>query len=226
MSQLAGSAGPHVFVDSLDELVVGAEDLHHLTKSLRLRPGAELTASDGAGSWIGCLLGEGNLLVASGEPQSVPKRAQPVTVAFSLVKGSKPELAIQKLTELGVDEIVVLDAERSVVRWDDAKVESNMARWERIVREAAMQSHRVRLPALEALVPAVDWLSRPEVYTAHFGGSPMTEQVRSAAIGPEGGWSEREVKASEGRTVTLGSTVLRAETAAIAVGTLLCAAAD
>lgn len=225
MSQLAGSAGPHVFVDSLDELVVGAEDLHHLTKSLRLRPGAELTASDGAGSWIGCLLGEGNLLVASGEPQSVPKRAQPVTVAFSLVKGSKPELAIQKLTELGVDEIVVLDAERSVVRWDDVKVEANKSRWGRIVREAAMQSHRVRLPTLDALIPATEWLSRPEVHAAQFGGNPVAEHVSSVAIGPEGGWSPTELAACADRTVTLGSTVLRSETAAIAAGTLLCAAA-
>lgn len=226
MRPLAGSPGPHVFVDSLDELVVSDDDLHHLTKSLRLRSGAELTASDGAGSWMSCRLGEGNLLVPAGVPESVPMRVHPVTVAFSLVKGSKPELAIQKLTELGVDEIVVLDAERSVVRWDDAKVESNMTRWERIVREAAMQSHRVRLPTLEALVPAASWLSRPEVHAAQFGGIPMTEQVRSVAIGPEGGWSPSEVEANGDRTVTLGSTVLRAETAAIAAGTLLCAAAD
>jgi len=222
---LAGSPGPHVFVDSLDELVVSDDDLHHLTKSLRLRPGAELTASDGSGSWVTCHLGQGNQLIASAQSEIVPMRATPMTVAFSLVKGSKPELAIQKLTELGVDEIVILDAERSVVRWDEAKVEANRARWGRIVREAGMQSHRVRLPTLNALIPAADWLSRPEVHAAHFGGGRVTDQTHSVAIGPEGGWSPKEVAANGDRTVTLGSTVLRAETAAIAAGTLLCAAA-
>lgn len=224
MSDLAGSAGPHVFVESLDELVVTDDDLHHLTKSLRLRPGAELTASDGRGVWVACRLGSANTLEPIAEHIVVSRRMPQITVAFSLVKGSKPELAIQKLTELGVDEIVVLDAERGVVRWDEVKVNANLARWARIVREAAMQSHRVRLPTIEALVPAAEWLGRPEVHAAHFGGGTISADVHSIAIGPEGGWTPAEVAANENRSVTLGSTVLRAETAAIAAGTLLCAA--
>ena len=86
-----------------------------------------------------------------------------------------------------------------------------------------MQSHRVRLPTIEALLPAIDHLAAPDVVAAHFGGQAIGRSHRSIAIGPEGGWSPAEVAAVGARTVTLGATVLRAETAAIAAGTLLSA---
>lgn len=220
---LAGSPGPHVFVESLDHMVVDEADLAHLTKSLRMRDDDPLTASDGAGSWRPATFRRSGQLEAAGETVTVAERAHPTTVAFSLVKGQKPELVIQKLTELGIDQIVVLKAERSVVKWDDAKITSAMQRWSRIVREAAMQSHRVRLPTIDALVPAEAWLARSGSAVAHFGGRRIGSSDRSIAIGPEGGWSPAEVAAADD-VVSLGSTVLRAETAAIAAGTLLSAA--
>lgn len=225
MSRLAGSPGPHVFVESMGTMQLDEDDLAHLTKSLRMRDGDALTASDGKGSWRSARFSPSGKLIADGEIHSVASRDPLVTVAFSLVKGSKPELVIQKLTELGVDRIVVLAAERSIVKWDEAKAEKALSRWSRISREASMQSHRVRVPLIEAVVPAVEWLSRPEVSIAHFGGAPLTEEQASIAIGPEGGWSDTELAASSSR-ITLGSTVLRAETAAIAAGTLLTASAS
>jgi 16S rRNA (uracil1498-N3)-methyltransferase len=219
---LAGSAGPHVFVDSLTELRVAPDDLAHLSKSLRMRPGDVLTASDGQGSWRHALLGAGDQLDEAGEIITVAEPARKTCIAFSLVKGQKPELVIQKLTELGLDRIVVLDAERSVVKWDDEKIDSAKQRWGRIVREAAMQSHRVRLPTIEGLLPALEWIGQPTVSIAHFGGEAVGSFHTSIAIGPEGGWSPAETAAAA-RTVSLGSTVLRAETAAIAAGTLLTA---
>lgn len=220
---LAGSAGPHVFVDSLQRMVVQEHDLGHLRKSLRLRDGDPLTASDGQGKWRHATFNVSGQLAAAGEVTSTKQREHPVTVAFSLVKGQKPELVIQKLTELGIDRIVVLEADRSVVKWDGSKVERAMERWSRIVREAAMQSHRVRLPTVDALLPSHDWLSQPGVAIAHFGGHPIGSADHSIAIGPEGGWSNAEVEAATD-SVTLGQTVLRAETAAIAAGTMLSAA--
>jgi 16S rRNA (uracil1498-N3)-methyltransferase len=86
-----------------------------------------------------------------------------------------------------------------------------------------MQSHRVRIPTIDALIDSIDWISRPDVSIAHFGGGPLTATHRSIAIGPEGGWSEAETAAADARIVSLGSTVLRSETAAIAAGTLLSA---
>ena len=221
---LAGSRGPHVFVESLDHMVLAEADLDHLARSLRMRDGDELTASDGQGSWRPAVFSSSGSLEPAGDVVVAPEFARRITVAFSLVKGSKPEFAIQKLTELGIDEIVVLEAERSVVKWDDAKRAKAVERWQRIVREAAMQSHRVRLPELGGIRPSSEWLTRPEVAIAHFGGASIGVEHTSIAIGPEGGWSDAEVAASTS-SVTLGDTVLRAETAAIAAGTLLTAAA-
>lgn len=219
---LAGSAGPHVFVESLDSLVLDADDLAHLSKSLRMRAGDPLTASDGEGRWREAEFGSGDTLTATSPVVTLPEVDRKTSVAFSLVKGQKPELVIQKLTELGVDRIVVLEAERSIVKWDSDKVERALLRWTRIVREASMQSHRVRMPELDALVPSLDWISRPDVAIAHFDGRAIGASDLSIAIGPEGGWSPAEVAAAD-HVVTLGTTVLRAETAAIAAGTLLSA---
>ncbi len=75
-----------------------------------------------------------------------------MTVAFSPVKGDRPEWAVQKLTELGVDRIVPLVAARSVVRWTGDRGAAVVERWRRVAREAAMQSRRAWLPAVEEAV--------------------------------------------------------------------------
>ncbi len=220
---LAGSAGPHVFVESLDNPNLSDEDLSHLERSLRMRDGDPLTVSDGAGSWAHGILGAHGQLSLVDDVQFVPKPGRDLTVAFSLVKGSKPELVVQKLTELGIDRIVALVADRSVVKWDDDKVGKATQRWERIVHEAAMQSHRVRVPEIAGIVHSHDFLSASsEIALAHFDGGQVTESHHTIAIGPEGGWSDRELEPVLER-VRLGDTVLRAETAAIAAGALLVA---
>ena len=217
--QLAGSPGPHIFVESLDAMVVADEDLDHLVKSLRMRTGDPLTVSDGNGRWRPARFNSTGTLQPEGDIVSVRADLVPTTVAFSLTKSSKPEWVIQKLTELGVANIVVLRSERTIVRWDEAKVAKAKSRWDRIVREAGMQSHRVRLPTVVGIVDAVEWLSRPEVAAAHFDGASIGER-RSIAVGPEGGWSDAEIEAASA-TVSLGKTVLRAETAAVTAGVLL-----
>ena len=225
MSQdrLAGSAGPHVFVDSLDNPILSDEDVSHLERSLRMRDGDPLTVSDGAGSWAQGVLRAGGQVALVGDVHFVPKSAVELTVAFSLVKGSKPELVVQKLTELGIDRIVALVADRSVVRWDDDKVAKATQRWERIALEAAMQSHRVRVPDIAGVVPSHGFFANgSEIAIAHFDGEPIDVSHHTVAIGPEGGWSDNELERAP-RRVKIGDTVLRAETAAIATGALLTA---
>ncbi len=221
--QLAGSAGPHVFVSDLDLPVLGDADESHVRGALRMRDGDALTVSDGANRWRAARLRPGTL-EADG-PIIERSAAPPITVAFSLVKGAKPELLVQKLTELGVDHIVALRAERSVVRWDETKTEKARERWNRVAREAAMQSHRCTLPSIELLRDSVSWLADSGAAIAHFGGQPIASvRIDSVAIGPEGGWSPAEIEAATGPMVSLGTTVLRAETAGIAAGTLLVSA--
>jgi 16S rRNA (uracil1498-N3)-methyltransferase len=149
-----------------------------------------------------------------------------LTVAFAPVKGDRPDWAVQKLTEIGVDRVVFLQAERGVVRWDEGRKAANMERYHRVARAAVMQS-RSR------------WL--PELGTADFGwfvarhgrdgavamATPGATERPSldhptVLVGPEGGWSPGEEAAGLAK-VGLGPGVLRSETAAVVAGALLCA---
>lgn len=209
---------PLVFVEDLAVPSIEADDLHHLERSLRLLPGAEISVSDGHGSWQRARLAPTAELL--GEPELEAEPRWPLTVAFTPVKGQKPEWIVQKLTELGVQRIVPLVTERSVVRWDDDRRARQFARWPRVIREAAMQSRQVRLPTFgEPRTPAEFVSEVPDARIADPGGEPADSSVRSVMIGPEGGWStdERALAA----TVSLPGGVLRAETAAVVAAAIL-----
>jgi 16S rRNA (uracil1498-N3)-methyltransferase len=143
-------------------------------------------------------------------------------VAFALVKGDKPELAVQKLTELGVDRIVPFVAARSVVRWDGERAAKAQVRLAAVARAAAAQSHRPRLPVVEPLADLADLARRPGAARADRGGAPPSLEHPTVLVGPEGGWAPEE-RALGLPTVALGPTVLRAETASVTAGALLTA---
>ena len=139
---------------------------------------------------------------------------------MALAKGSKPELVVQKATELGVDHIVVFVAERSIPRWDDHRTAKQLDRLRRVAREASMQCRRVRIPEVDALLGVVEARSLPGAHLADLGAPPYSGQT-TVLIGPEGGWTDAERE--ELPAVGLGPHVLRAETAAIAAATLMAA---
>jgi 16S rRNA (uracil1498-N3)-methyltransferase len=115
---------------------------------------------------------------------------------------------------------VPFTAERSVVRWDDAKAARNAERLRRVAREAAMQSRRVFLPVVEDVTTFIDVAACPgAALTAPDGGPPDLARP-CLLVGPEGGWSEAELDRGLPR-VALGPTVLRADTAAVAGAVLL-----
>jgi 16S rRNA (uracil1498-N3)-methyltransferase len=194
------------------------DDRHHLERVLRLRPGEEVTVADGAGRWRPCRFGPA--LEPAGEiVVEVPPRP-PLTVAFALTKGERPEWTVQKLTEIGVDGIMPFVAERSVVRWDEAKAARQVERLRRVAREAAMQSRRAFLPAVADVAGFPDVASRPDAALAAGDGGPPDLARPCLLVGPEGGWSDAELAFGLPR-VSLGPTVLRAETAALAGAVLL-----
>ena len=143
-----------------------------------------------------------------------------VTVAFALVKGSRPEWAVQKLTELGVDRIVPLVAARSVVRREEGS--GHFARLRRVAREAAVQSRRLWLPVVDDVARFELVAAGPGAALAHPGGRPPSLDHPLLLVGPEGGWDDAELDLGLPR-VGLGPQVLRTETAAVVAGTLLCA---
>jgi 16S rRNA (uracil1498-N3)-methyltransferase len=157
-----------------------------------------------------------------GEIERIPQSEPLITVAFAVVKGDRPEWAVQKLTELGVDRIVPLLAARSVVRWPPGESSGQLARLRRVAREAAVQSRRAWLPVIEGVTRFGDVVAEPGAALAHPGGVPPSLDRPVLLVGPEGGWDEHEVAAGP-PLVGLGPSVLRAETAAVVAGALLCA---
>ena len=149
-----GQHGPHVLVTSVDTPVLDADDRHHLERVLRLRDGDPMTVGDGAGRWRPCRWG--SVVEPIGDVVEVAAPAPRLGVAFALIKGGRPELVVQKLVELGVDDIRPFAAERSVVRWDDAKAAKNHGRLTRVAREAVMQCRRAWLPTVHPVATFAD----------------------------------------------------------------------
>ena len=227
----AAAAG-QVFVDDPASPVLSDEDAHHLGRVLRLRDGEEVIASDGKGQWARTAWrGSANLepltngvgIGGDGTVQSEPVAQPALTVAFAPVKGERPEWVVQKLTELGIDRIVPLRTERSVVRWTGERGRATTEKLRRVAREASAQCRRVWLPEVCDTVSFAELsaLGAPgEVVLAQLSGDRPTVDQRVVAVGPEGGWSTDELAAGL-PTVGFGLSVLRAETAAVTAGALL-----
>jgi 16S rRNA (uracil1498-N3)-methyltransferase len=225
-----------VFVSNLDAPVMEPTDIRHLLDVLRLRPGEPVVISDGAGGWRPCrvspatsgraarAMDPGSIVVPDGEVIIQEALAPRLTVAFTPVKGDRPEWVVQKLTELGVDAIVPLHTRRSVVRWEGDRSERAVERLRRVALEASAQCRRPRLPEILPVSSLDDLiiLTGMAPALAHPGGARPTLEHQVVAVGPEGGWDDTEL-GGPGGLLGLGPTVLRAETAAVVVGTLLCA---
>ena len=152
----------------------------------------------------------------------------------SLLKGEKLEWVLQKATELNVDTIYLVSTANCVAKYDDKKLQSKVSRWEKIMLEAAQQCGRNQLPTLvvgETLsqVLAIEADALKLVAYENEDGHTIKSALQSVhtnqtitdiliCVGPEGGYQEKEINAiieSGGKSVSLGTTILRAETAAI-----------
>jgi 16S rRNA (uracil1498-N3)-methyltransferase len=233
-------ATAHTFVPALDDDVTLADEAgHHLSRVRRVRAGETLTVSDGNGRWRpyaveGVRPGAVDLH-AQGAPVLEPQLEPRLVVAFGLTKGTKPDLAVQKLTELGVDGVTLLSTRRSVPRWSGSRADAAVARLRRIAREAAAQCRRARVPEIEGVLP----LAELRGHTGLVVADPTGEEVARVpappggewvlVVGPEGGLDPDEAAAlaspaehREGPArLRLGPHVLRAETAAIAGAAVL-----
>jgi 16S rRNA (uracil1498-N3)-methyltransferase len=208
---LLRSASAHILVDDVAVPVLTDDAAHHLFRVLRIRGGEPVTVTDGRGSWRACRTLGADLEPVS-EVAAERRRATTLTVACAIPKQDRPEWIVQKLTELGIDRIVLMQAERSVVRWSDERGAKQLAKLRRVAEEALQQSRGVWLPELSGPVDASDVL--PTAVAAEPGAPPIGSGVDTIAIGPEGGWSQAELARAMG-SASIGSTVLRVETAAI-----------
>jgi 16S rRNA (uracil1498-N3)-methyltransferase len=223
------AASTHVFVDAemldLDGVVVlDSETEHHLARVLRLRSGEHVTVSDGAGRWRQTTVAGaaesgavGFRLETTSDVVTTPRPHPPLTLASAIPKGDRVEWLVQKAVEIGVDTLQLLHSDRSVIRWKPDRATKQMVRLRRIAIEAARQSRRVWLPAV--LPPSEASAVLPQAAVAEPGGRAVGSGDNFIAIGPEGGWSCDELEIAR-EQVTLGSNVLRTETAVLVAATL------
>ena len=216
---LASLSYPHVLLENLETPELSEEKLHHLKKVLRIKPNSLITATDGKGAW-GVFNFSGNFLKNVDEIRFEEERRHSLTIAISLTKSGKPDLAVQKLTEIGIDKIVLFPAEHSVPLWDQSKQLKNEQRLQRVTHSALEQSKGIWLPQVTFVSSFVDVAALSGVAMADASGVQITESCTCLAIGPEGGWSQSEYAFNLPK-VCLSDQVLRAETAAIVAGAMM-----
>ncbi len=230
------TSAPLFLVDALPDgeraVLDGAEGRHAATVR-RLRPGERLVLGDGAGGLADCTVAEvgtDRLTVTVHRRWHEPPPQPRFVVAQAPPKGDRAELAVELMTEVGVDEVVPWTAERAVVRWHGERAGRAMARWRSTAREAAKQSRRAWLPVV------AEPHGTPEVaarIAAASGAVVLNASADTAlaavplpnrgdlvvVVGPEGGFTDDEVgafTAAGARPVRLGPTVLRTSTAGAA----------
>jgi 16S rRNA (uracil1498-N3)-methyltransferase len=207
--------------------VGGAEAKHAVTVS-RLAPGERISVGDGAGFVATGVIVSAEASEFQLEVESVaqtPPASPAVWLAQALAKGDRDEYAVQQATELGVDGVIPWSAQRSIVKWEGAKVRKGHERWSAIVREATKQSVRPWIPEVADLASTVV-LAALAAETRMLVLEPTAELALSAlepdgrdivlVVGPEGGIAPAELSrltAAGAELVRLGDTVLRTSTA-------------
>jgi 16S rRNA (uracil1498-N3)-methyltransferase len=226
-------------------VTLATDEARHLREVLRLKVGDEVYVFDGEGKEYHCRIEESRrdtaqLKVLSEVAPARPESPLELTLAVALLKGEKFDLVVQKATELGVARVIPVVTKLADIRLrDDSDAAKRVVRWQRIALEAAKQSGRAVVPVIISPVAfsslirdaAPQQLNRL-LFSERDGRSlleateslPTNTSMVTALVGSEGGWTDEELEAARGSgwtIVTLGGRTLRAETAAIAVATLL-----
>lgn len=213
-----------------NHLHISEEDIFHLTKVLRIRPHEVVKVVTIEQLFeIQIITHQPFTFNVISENLLPPEKGPEVTLLYALPKGDKLELVVQKAVELGVNHIVLVDSAHTVTKFDPKKVANKLERLNKIIKAAAMQSNRLALPTISGPTPfnkviAEDYdlkLLAHEKGTLTFSIS-LTKFGESKhvaiLVGPEGGFSDEEVKAARAHNfhiISFGSTILRSETAAI-----------
>ncbi|MEU7053756.1 16S rRNA (uracil(1498)-N(3))-methyltransferase [Streptomyces lavenduligriseus] len=222
-----------------DRYVLEGAEGRHAVSVKRLRPGEEVVLTDGAGRYaVGEVTGtEGkDRLIVRMDPVTEEPAPNPrITVVQALPKGDRGEVAVETMTEVGVDAVVPWQASRCITQWKGDRGLKALGKWRATAREAGKQSRRVRFPEVAdaattkqvaALLARADFAAvLHESGTERLATAQLpTEGEIVLVVGPEGGVSPEELAlfAEAGATpYVLGPTVLRTSTAGTAAAALL-----
>lgn len=217
-----------------DTYVLTGTEGRHAAVVQRRRAGERVDVADGAGVRLECVVSaaDGDRLVMDVLAHRVEEPPMvPLVLVQALAKGDRDDLAVEAATEVGVDEVVPWQAERSVVVWRGDRAERSRAKWVAAVRQAAKQSRRAHVPAVRPVVDSRALADEVRTVVADGGAALVlheeaTEPIGRVAlpqagpvlvvVGPEGGIGEEELgrlTAAGAVAVRLGPHVLRTSTA-------------
>jgi len=215
-------------------VTLGGSEGKHAVNVRRMRVGEGIQLSNGAGLRVRgsvSALGNSSLTV---EINSVTQELEPevkLTIIQALAKGDRDELAVQAATELGCFGVIPWQAERSISKWEGAKIAKSVERWQTIVSEAAKQSLRVFEPKVADPIGTKQLVAQVKNFdlvlvldpTANRGLGAVAFDSGAASVaivvGPEGGISDLELEALEDAgalRINLGAPILRTSTAGVA----------
>ncbi|MFF9284481.1 16S rRNA (uracil(1498)-N(3))-methyltransferase [Streptomyces griseosporeus] len=235
---------PVFVVDELPDgagrgFVLDGPEGRHAVSVKRLRAGEDVVLTDGAGRWaegvVAGVEGKDRLVVDLHGVREEPEEAPRITVVQALPKGDRGELAVETMTEVGVDAIVPWAASRCITQWKGERGLKALGKWRATAREAGKQSRRVRFPSVAdaASTRQVASLLAKADFAAvlhESGDRPLAAAELPAegdivlVVGPEGGVSPEELAVFEEAGAVayrLGRTVLRTSTAGTAAAALL-----
>lgn len=227
-----------MFLAPLDDPEVGevvtltGQEGHHASSVRRIKCGEVILVSDGAGTAVrGPVVDteKGSLSIQIAEVMRTRPGAVRYVAVQALPKGDRAELAVEMLTELGIDEIVPWQAERSVVRWAPERAERGLTRWRVAAREATKQCRRYRVPTVSMPMTTAELALRIQqtaltVVLHETAENPLaaldmpTSGEIMFIVGPEGGLSPQEVDTltnAGGETALISDAVLRTSTAGV-----------
>ncbi|MFE7957884.1 MULTISPECIES: 16S rRNA (uracil(1498)-N(3))-methyltransferase [unclassified Streptomyces] len=222
--------------------VLDGPEGRHAVSVKRLQAGEEVVLTDGAGRYAVCAVtaveGKDRLVVDLAAVVEEPAPAPRITVVQALPKGDRGELAVETMTEVGVDAIVPWQAARCITQWKGERGHKALGKWRTTAREAGKQSRRVRFPEVAdaattkqvaALLAGADFAAVLHSDFDRVSASLATADLPAAGeivlvVGPEGGIARDELALFEEAGATayvLGPTVLRTSTAGTAAAALL-----
>jgi 16S rRNA (uracil1498-N3)-methyltransferase len=217
------------------EVVLDPEDSRHALRSRRLRPGEEVTVADGSGVWAsGAMAGErdGRAVIEIREARHVGWPEPSLTVAMAPPKGDRLAWAVQKLAEVGVDRLEIVETDRTVRDWSPERADRAVQRLRSVAREAAMQARRPFVMEIERPGPAAPRAEATTILLWEEARERLSDALAAPLtpirllVGPEGGFTHEEVADAVGRgavAASLGPAILRTETAAVVGATLVLA---
>ena len=218
-------------------LILKESDLHHIKKVMRMKINDEIECVFNKKLYI-CKITDinSNKVEIVEELLNNNELNIEYTIAISLVKEQKFDLIIQKITELGVSKIIPLKTERSIVKLDNKKESKKIVRWQEICKEASEQSKRNIIPEITE-IKTIKELNNDNYDLKMFGSTTNKDNLVNNylqgnkkyarmifVIGPEGGFSpkeEEELIKKNYIPVSLGSRILRVETAAIFIASII-----